>query len=69
MWRLICSKYKLTAQERQTLDNALEDYTYTCGAQLSELGLDGRLGDGTVCVRDIRCYEPVEKLYYSVGTY
>ena len=69
MWRLVYSKYKLSAQERQTLDNALEDYVYSCGAQLSELGLEGRLGDDTVCVRDIRCYEPVEKLYYSVGTY
>ena len=37
-------------------------------AQLSELSLEGRLGDYTVCVWDICCYEPVEKLYYSVGT-
>ena len=50
MWHLVYSKYKLSAQERQTLDNALEDYTYSCGAQLSELGLEGRLGDDTVCI-------------------
>lgn len=29
MWRLVYSKYKLTATERQTLQSRLEDYTYT----------------------------------------
>lgn len=69
MWRLVYSKYKLSVLERQTLEKALEDYTYSCHAQLSDLDLDGRLGGDTVCVRDICCYEPVEKLYYSVGTH
>lgn len=69
MWRLVYSRYKLTGREKQTLDDALEQYTYTCGAQLSDLGLDGRLGSENVCMRSIRCYEPLEKLYYSVGTY
>ena len=69
MWRLVYSKYKLTAAERQTVGKALEDYTYSCGAQLSDLGLDGRLGNDNLCIRNIRCYEPLQKLYYSVGTY
>ena len=69
MWRLVYSKYKLTAAERKTLEKTLEEYTYTCGAQLSDLNLDGRLGSDTVCLKNVRCYEPLEKLYYAVGTY
>ena len=69
MWRLVYSKYKLTLADRQTLEKALADFTYTCGAQLSDLGLDGQLGNDTVCVRNLSCYKPLEKLYYSVGTY
>ena len=69
MWRLVYSKYKLTTEERQTVDKALEDYTYTCGAQLADIGLEGRLGSDNLCMRSIRCYEHLEKLYYSVGTY
>ena len=37
----------------------------TCGAQLDDLDLEGKLKDG-VAMRVIRCYQPVEKLYYSV---
>ena len=69
VWRLVYSKYKLTATERQTLQSRLEDYTYTCGAKLSDLGLEGRLGSDNLCVRSIRCYEPLEKLYFSAGQY
>lgn len=46
----------------------LEDYTYTRGAQLSDLGLDHRLGNDNLCMQSIHCYEPLEKLYYSVWT-
>lgn len=51
MWRLVYSKYKLTTEERQTVDKALEDYTYTCGAQLADIGLEGRLGSDHLCTR------------------
>ncbi|CAB4024059.1 Hypothetical predicted protein [Paramuricea clavata] len=65
MWRLVYSMCKLTAVERLQLDNALSDYTYTCGATLSDLDLNGRLAD--VCIRDIQCYDPLEKLYFSMN--
>lgn len=68
MWRLVYSKFKLTASERKTLQNMLDEFTYTCGAQLEDLGLEGHLKE-IVAMRIIRCHEPVEKLYYSVGTY
>ena len=68
MWRLVNSKFKLTANEKKTLQSTLDDWTYTCGAQLQDLDLQGRLQE-IVAMRVIRCREPVEKLYYSVGTY
>lgn len=49
MWHLV---YKLSAQERHTLEKALEPI-YSCGAQLSEFGLDGHLGGDTACMQDI----------------
>ena len=70
MWRLVYSKYKLTTAERATLNQALEEFTFTCGAVLSDLELgEERLDGEHVFVRGLRCYEPLEKLYYSVGTY
>ncbi len=69
MWRLIYSKYKLTPSERQTLNQALDEYTYTCGGQIAELEFDGRFSQDIVAIRKTQCYEPLEKLYYSVGDY
>ena len=68
MWRLVYSKFKLTPSERKYLQNLLDEFTYTCGAQLDDLDLEGKLRDG-VAMRIVQCYQPVEKLYYSVGTY
>ena len=65
MWSIVYSKYKLTAQEKKELNTVLGDYTYTCGTTLADLQLTGRLGD--VCVRVLNCYEPLEKLYYSLN--
>ena len=55
--------YKLTTAERATLNQALEEFTFTCGAVLSDLEfgevrLDGEHAFG----RDLCCYEPLEKL-------
>ena len=67
MWRLVYSKYKLTKAERATLNHALEKFTFTCGAVLSDLDLgEERLDGEHVLVKGLRCYEPLEKLYYSV---
>ncbi len=46
MWRLVYSKFKLTPGERKSLQKALDEFTYTCGAQLEDLNLNGRLKDG-----------------------
>ena len=63
MWRFVYSKYKLKKPELTELDVALNDHTYTCGASLSDICLPGRLAD--VVIRLLRCYDPLEKLYYS----
>lgn len=65
MWRLVYSKCKLNISELSTLQGMLEDFTYTCGASLFDLGLVGRLED--VVIRDLRCHDPLEKLYYSLN--
>ena len=67
MWRLLYSKRKLQLADRQALERSLENVTYTCGAQLQDLELVGALAE--VYARNIRCNDPIEKLYYSVGTY
>ena len=48
----------------EQLSTLLEDYTYTCGATLSDLELPDSLS--SVCVRDVECYDPLEKLYFSM---
>ncbi len=63
MWRLVYSKYKLKS-ERTILNQALENFSFTCGAMLSDLELgEERLDREHVFVRGVRCYEPLEKLY------
>ena len=63
MWRLLYCRYKLTKKERSDLQTALEDVSFTCGAQLQDLELPGRLND--VYTRIISCEQLIEKLYYS----
>ncbi len=63
MWRLLYARRKLKAAQRRDLEHALEDWTFTCGAQLQDLDLPGDLGE--VYVREMSCGEPIEKLYYS----
>ena len=67
MWRLLYSKHKLTSTNKKALQQALDGVTYTCGAQIGDLELGEKFAD--VYARQIRCYEPVEKLYYSAGKY
>ena len=63
MWRLLYSKHKLSATDRKVLRQALDNVTYTCGAQIGDLELGERFAD--VYARQISCNEPVERLYYS----
>ena len=51
---------KLSKKEQANLQTALQD---TCGAQLQDLELPGRLNE--VYTRKISCEQPIEKLYYS----
>ena len=65
MWRLLYAPRKLSSVARQELESLLEDYTFSCGAALSDLELPSVLSE--VCARDLQCYDPVEKLYYSMN--
>ena len=44
---------------------ALLDNYYTCGSSLQDIELPEPFKE--VYVRNISCYEPIEKLYYSAG--
>ena len=61
---LIC-RHKLNYQEAVELGRALDEMSYTCGVSLSDLKLPGRLKN--VGVRDHKCRDPMEKLFYSCG--
>ena len=63
MWRLLYSKYKLDAHEKQKLEMALEGMSYTCGSMIQDLGLTDRLSDVYVC--DHRCSDLIETLLQS----
>ena len=61
-WRLLYSPRKLSPSLRNQLSALLEDFTYTCGATLSDLELPDALSD--VCVRDLQCYDHLEEIIY-----
>jgi hypothetical protein len=63
MWRIIYSKYKLTKEQRITLQRILDDFIYTCGSKLHDLHLPEEFNN--VEVKDHLCYDHIEKLYYS----
>ena len=64
-WRLLFNKQKLNYHEISELEGVLDDISYTCGFSFSEVDLSGKLKG--VCVKDHRCSDPIEKLYYSCG--
>ena len=53
----------VSKKEQANLQTALHDVSFTCGAQLQDLELPGRLNK--VYTRKISCEQPIEKLYYS----
>ena len=69
MWRLLYSPRKLSSIARQELVTILDDYTFTCSATLSDLELSGSIHVhvGEVCICDLQCYDPSEKLSYSMN--
>ena len=64
MWRLIYSK-KLTVQAKKELERTLSSFDFSCGSSTTDLDLSDELAD--VHFMDLRCEDPVEKLYYSLG--
>ena len=65
MWRLLFSKSKLNPQSIKNLESILEEISYTCGASFSDVDMPNDLK--SVCIRIHKCFDPVEKLYYSSG--
>lgn len=69
MWRLVYSKYKLTTARKGNRKPS-PGRIHLCGAVLSDLELgEERLDREHEFVGGLRCYESLEKLYYSVGSY
>ena len=64
-WRLIYSKKKLSSQTKSELERKLSNLDFSCGASTSDMDLPDELSN--VHFRDLRCEDPVEKLYYSMG--
>jgi hypothetical protein len=63
MWRLVYAKRKLQPPERKSLEDALSG-TSSCGSPLQELDLPAEL-EQKVYVRELRCHDPIEILYYT----
>ena len=65
MWRLVYSKYKLTAEQHCQLQLLLSNYSYSCGTKLADMGLGEQFQN--VEIKDHVCGDTIEKLYYSAG--
>ena len=59
----MASPKKLSALVRQRLEEELVKFSFTCGASICELDPD-TFSD--IHARDLRCNEPVEKLFYAM---
>lgn len=67
MWRVVFAKKKLSVAAIATLQSVLEDVSYTCGASLEDVDLGPSLASYKLMIRDHRCGDNIEKLYYSAG--
>jgi len=63
-WRLLFSKRKLTARQRNELEGIIADVSYSCDATTDDLILPDTLK--SVAIRSHNCSDPNEKIYYSV---
>ena len=66
MWQLVYATRKLKALEIRKLRQTLEDLSFSCGAELQDIGLPAEL-EGVVYVKRVYCNEPIERLYYSAN--
>ena len=51
LWRLLYSQQKLTKKEREALNEALANFSFTCGAPLQDLELPVKLANVYIRVR------------------
>ena len=59
---MVYANMKLKAAEIHKLRGTLDDLSFSCGADLQEVGLPPEL-DGVVHVKKMYCNEPIERLY------
>ena len=63
MWRLLYSRKKLKKDHHQQLEARLDGLMFTCGSSLQDLNLCEPLNE--VYVRNLNCYDPVERNFIS----
>ena len=59
--------YSRRVNQRATLQSILAEVSYSCGASLEEIDFPPTLSSHTLVVRDHRCGDIIERLYYSAG--
>lgn len=64
MWRLLYGKTLLKKAERRQLELELDGLSFTCGSSVQDLDLPAPLNE-----RSLKCFDHVEKLYYSAAGY
>jgi len=57
-------KCKLSAQDKREIQSLIDDISYTCGTTLQELDLPEKMM--CIYVKEHNCFDPVEKLCYSL---
>ena len=60
-------KEKSIVASQKELERKLNNFDFSCGAITSDLDLPDELKESDVHFRDLRCKDPVKKLYYSMG--
>ena len=60
----VCNMFK--TQERNRLQRALDDMSFSCGAALQDAEIPTEVAD-IVYVKKMHCHEPIERLYYAAG--
>ena len=65
MWQLVYSARKLSVRNRRMLQSKLDEYAFSCGAELTDLELGEEFPE--VYVHQLMCYDPTECLYFSIG--
>ena len=63
MWRLVYCQTKLSSEQREYLQSQLDHHSFSCGADLSNLELHSDFP--FIYVRNLKCNDLVERLYYS----